>query len=987
MLKVLVGDARQRDSIDEEIALQLDLGNIYKKTGERQQAIASFQRVLELEEFHEEAFTGLESLYEGGGMFTDLIETLEDKAQLVTAPQEVVYIQLRLGTLYEENRQDYDQSIACFQKVLSIEENMTALQALHRLYQTRQDWNALEEIARRELELASDAEPKADLCFLLGTLNLEYFENSVVARDYFLQCIEHQPSHAGSLMQLREIAEKKQDWQEAASYLQQASEHVKKPEEKAMLLTSLGCLYRDNLQSIDKAIEYYQEALAVNPESVEALEASTDIYFQQAQWEKLEPLLAQLIPLLQDKIGDKLITSQYRWACTGEALGRIDDAISRYLRTLQLDDSHLPSLLALGRIFLSRQNWRQALQAYKKAYSLENLEEKSDVLVKIALAEEKLEQYSSAIEHYEAYLQMVVYNKQVLKSLAQLHQKMDNHHQSIVYWQKIIDSEQVSEEERYTALKARGELLRKLEEFEDAIDTYLQVFEYNPQDLSVALALTELHIRLDQWEQAEHWNQQHYVLLENPGDQVANRCRHGHILFSGLQQHEAAIESYREALEIDPSYLEAIWGITEIYRSKKNWPALADSYRSFLDNLPTESRKIGFTIHLALGQLLVEKLNDPQGAVDQFEIALQLDPDHLEAQIAITEIKSASPEHKREAVKGHLLLLRRDPFRIASYRSMVRLFQETGQKDRELRAIRALKVLEPEERNKSGDRDKAKSVMELAATVVAQYIVPARIAPLRDVLALTGEYQEKNYPADIEKKYGVRKKEHLGAESVQRPVWYHANTIMRVLGIKDMHMYINPRQSSQIFLENTTPPSIIISQTLIDSFTEAELKFLLTRYLFYIAQKQVLAFKLSSEEMGRYFYLLRSGFGGAQEPLASEDEALQKRVKSSLPRRVRKGLESQEELWQGVAKISVGQYLKALEYAANRLAFVISDSLELAIAMLYRHARLEQGDFRGQARPDLKEIMQIDGVADLLLFNMAEQYGKIRQLCGLSETD
>ena len=984
VLQMLATDAQQRDSIDEEIALQLDLGNVYKKTGERQQAIAAFQRVLELEEFHEDAFAGLESLYEGGGMFVDLIETLEDKAQLVTEPSKMIDIQLRLGKLYEEKRQDYDQAITCFQRVLAIEDNPTALRALHRLYQTRQNWSALEEIARRELQLTPGAEAEAELCFLLGTLNLEYFENSDAARDYFLQCIEHQPSHAGALMQLCEIAEKKRDWQEAARYMQQASEHVKKPEEKAPLLTSLGSLYLNNLQSSEKAVAYYQEALAVNPESMEALEALTNIYFQQGQWPKLEPLLAQLIPLLPDKPGDKLATCQYRWACTAEALGQFDDAISRYLCTLQLDDGHLAALLALGRIFLSRQNWRQALQAYKKAYSLEALEQKSEVLVKIAMAEEKLEQYPAAIEHYEAYLQLVANDREVLKSLARLHQKMENHHQSIVYWQKIIDSDQVSEDERYTALKARGELLRKLEEFEDAIEAYSQLFEYNPQDLSVALALTDLHIQLEQWEQAEHWNQQYYVLLENSDQRVANRCRHGHILFNGLKQHQAAIAAYREALELDPACIDAIQGTATVYRSQKNWRAMADSYRDFLENLPAEKRKLGFTVHLALGQLLVEKLDDPQGAVHQFEKALQLDPDHLETQIAVTEIKSASPEHKREAIKGHLLLLRRDPFRIASYRSLARLFQETGQSDRELRALRALQVLAPEERIAGGSEDKPKPTAQLTATIVAQHLIPPRIAPLHQVMALTGEYQEKNYPPDLEKKYGVRKKEHLGAESVQRPVWYHANTVMRVLGINDMQMYINPRPSAQIFLENTTPPSIIISQTLIDSVTEAELKFLLARYLFYISQKQVLAFKLSSGELEQYFCLLRGAFVVAEEPLGPEAEALQKRIKSSLPRRVRKGLENQDELWQEVAKVTIGQYLKALEYAANRLAFVISDSLQLAVAMLYRHQRMCQGDFRSQSRPDLEAMMQLDGVADLLLFDMAEQYSKIRQLCSLA---
>ena len=69
-------------------------------------------------------------------------------------------------------------------------------------------------------------------------------------------------------MQLCEIAQKEENWEEAAHYMLEAIEYLKRPEETATIITRLGTLYREKMDLVPKAVEMYQTALRIDPENL-----------------------------------------------------------------------------------------------------------------------------------------------------------------------------------------------------------------------------------------------------------------------------------------------------------------------------------------------------------------------------------------------------------------------------------------------------------------------------------------------------------------------------------------------------------------------------------------------------------------------------------------------------------------------------------------------------------------------------------------------
>lgn len=991
-----LGDtAKQNNDMQNEIRLSYEMGKVQRELGDVDAAIRHFEHVLELELMHEEAFAALEILYKQQNRYADLVTLLGEKARLFTQPAQALAIHLQMGKIYEEKLQDANKAISCFEEVRGVlPEHAEAVPALHRLYLKTENWEKLVEIIHIELRLAQNAGEKAELCCLLGSTYLDRFQDLAQARQYFQQGLAGLPSHIPCLRKMAELETAEEKWEAAIDYLKKAQECVEKPQDKVALLLTSGELYRGRVGDKAKAQEIYREALRLDPDNTEALAALGKLCFGDNKWSETEPLLARLIGLLPKLEGDvnpKEVTRRtelyYRWGKVAEALGRKEDAIGRYVQSLQFNPEHMGALLALGQLYFTRGSLQESLAIYQRAGQVAGEKDLPTVVEKLGDIEERLSHFKEAIAHYEQLQKLLpAPTSSVLQPLARLHAKNNDLNKSLAYLDELIEGD-FGNQERYLALKQKANILTELKQHQNAVTVCLEIAEYNPKDTEIPPQLVSLYMDLSDWEQAKFWNQRHGQMLQDNVSRVKNRLLHGHILWRGMQNASEAVSAYEEALYLDPSSLQAVKGIADIYLHERDWGKLAAVYQKFLDQLPAEKKEIGFPIHVSLGHLLHEQMHDSKNAILQFEKALALEPDHVELHIAVTELKAQDPAYSEDAVQGHRALLRRDPFRVASYRALAELLKKEEQLDQAVRVYRALSLLESKNLppNTLGDRLLPQKPTAVPADAVAQYLIPSRVSALRELMSLTGDCQENVYPTDLTQKYGVRKKDHLGAEAVQRPVWYYTYNIMQTLGLKELSMYINPQRSDKVVLENTTPPSVLISQSLIDKFAPEELPYLASKYLFYVAQKQTLAYKLQPEELQIYFYLLRTCFVTAKEELSPEAKVMQKKILGNLPRNVRKSLETRNDLWDALATINIPQYLKCLEYASNRLILLLSDSLELSIRMAYYLSLIEQGRTIQRAqRLDPEEIRNIDGVADLLMFNVSEQYGKIRKACGIA---
>lgn len=988
----LIEDATYNGKVDDEIYYLTKLGSVYQnEKHDANNAISVFNQVIALEPANHNALQALEELYKTLNKSSDMAELLRQKLLNCETDAERLELYTHLGNLYNKELNDTEKAIESFNNALTLNpKQLDVLQALDSLYLRSQNWTSLVHICMQEIEIQENLDEKAELCYRLGMLYLEHFQDTFNAKAMFLASVDYKPNMLKSLKQLVSLALLDENWSQAVKYIGMEIVHVKDPKDKVALLTELGSLYQNKLKLIQKAKETFQNALEIDPQSTIAIEAMADIYYMQKEPAQAEPLLGRLALLVPKTNREKLSEIYYKWGLVAEKLDKKDDAIVRYSNALEMCPNHLDSLCALGSLYFARaqwgfdkSQWQEALDIYQKVYQHPNLESKEDVVRRLAVMYEKLDQLDMAIEYYLKVLADVPDDLESIQALASLYCKKGNDEEALQYLQRVVRHDSASFQDRRSTLLTIAEVQTRLQNHREAIDARMKAMSMGVEDPIILKEIGDSYIALKEWDQACVWIEKHYLCLEELNEKVDNRCLIASI-YQKKGDNQQAIKIYQQALEDNPAWVPAVIGLASIYESQGLWNEVASCYTTFLKKLPSDQKMVGLPIHFALGSLYHEKMHDNNAAIKQFTIALSLDKKHIASRAALAAIKSEDPALHKEAIQEHLILLQKEPYRASSYRGLYNLYRQEHENDLALRSLRMLslqeKLLKEEEEFLSVNKPK-QIIHPLNAYTFSSSDEQQK---LYEIMACTGDSMSKVYAIDIEMQYGLRRKDRL-MENNNPTLWRIINHLLHILSLPAVDIYIIPQKSHRILIENTQPVSIILSQILVDNLDQNELAFLFARCIFYIYQNQFLAYKLDNAALYQYFRLLKCASLEIQLPVASEEEQLLKKIKGALPRKIRKSFAENPDIFKFVTEQNVSAYSKKMEYAANRFALLYSDSLELSLQMIYKLSVLQSmGKLVKLDKIPWQEVSKMDACVDLVRYNLTTDYSNLRNQLGIS---
>lgn len=96
--------------------------------------------------------------------------------------------------------------------------------------------------------------------------------------------------------------------------------------------------------------------------------------------------------------------------------------------------------------------------------------------------------------------------------------------------------------------------------------------------------------------------------------------------------------------------------------------------------------------------------------------------------------------------------------------------------------------------------------------------------------------------------------EKMSLTSDSNPVlWKIIEELRQILSISSIDVYVTPRKSHRILIENTQPISIILSQFLVEALSKSELYFLFARSLFYVCNNQFLVYNSAKKNCYKIF--------------------------------------------------------------------------------------------------------------------------------------
>lgn len=525
----------------------------------------------------------LDRLAAGAQMQAQQVELLREIVTDIFDGDTQLSVTLKIATMARDQLGDLKLAQEFFEKALEIRpDDRTALAALEQLHERQGDAARLLGVIARRVEVAENDEERKALMLRQARLLSEKLGETSRAIEVFerIADLDFDPV---AVDELERLYRSEGRWDALVSLLQRRLEAFKKPH--APLLVSIADVFATHIQNVPRALDELESALSIEPDNEAAvallerlLETNTDIELRARTGALLEPVY--------NRRGDQ----------------------RRVMVTLQarLDASSDPH-------------------------------ERRELLSRIAkIHEEQAEDYRAALETMALLLHEDLSDQHVRSELERL-SKVANSEKRLaeIYASEL---EAVATDDTGTAeLAARaGQLFEAQGDLEKSLFHYRRALAFSPENGSLFGAIDAILVRKGSHaERIELYR----ASLDHRFD-TEERLQALHMIAS-LQHHigdpPAAINTLREALDVDERDARTLDALTDLYTREARWDDLAELLQRRAEQLldPTES----CVYRIQLVKLLLDQLKSPTRAIDQLEEIVRLVPDHRDAIVILEQLR------------------------------------------------------------------------------------------------------------------------------------------------------------------------------------------------------------------------------------------------------------------------------------------------------------------------------------------------------------
>ncbi|MBV8757521.1 MAG: tetratricopeptide repeat protein, partial [Deltaproteobacteria bacterium] len=329
-------------------------------------AIAVYQQALLHDPSSPDALAALERHYRQQEAWEPLVDILVRRARVTVEDRDIAQLQLEIGSICEHRLDDTVQAVTAYAKVLEVEpENLRALRALEGLYEKTSQYEKYLGVLEAQLAVAAGNGERISLLERIAATYEERFNDLPRAAAAYEQIIEIDARSYAAYHLLARL------YQQAGNHEAAAETHRKHIAATTDLPTQvelhveLGRIYAKHVRDVDRAIEAYTDALALDPDEPHALEALADLYEQLGAGDSAARMLERIVQAADDAKKPELFWRlgrlQYKF------LGEPAAAEASLLRALALAPAHVASMEALIEQYSDRGDWLKAAQMMTRA--------------------------------------------------------------------------------------------------------------------------------------------------------------------------------------------------------------------------------------------------------------------------------------------------------------------------------------------------------------------------------------------------------------------------------------------------------------------------------------------------------------------------------------------------------------------------------------------------------------------------------------------
>jgi tetratricopeptide (TPR) repeat protein len=971
----------------ERIEILLRLAQMWEQEFRKpENAAERLEQVLDIDPLHDDALCQLEQLYRTMQRWDDLVRTFDRHANATSDNEERARIFRELGQLYAAKKDDVEQAIDSYLNALNLnEQDIFSLQALTKLYERKGDHSAALDMMGQLAVVLDDPADQVALKHRMGRILDQELGDRVSALEQFQAAIDLDPAHLPSLEAMRGIHVDSGDWVAAARTLGLEIEHTENDRIRGARLVELGRVRADRLDDEAGAVQAFQAASAADPGNEDAMLPLVDSYAANGRYEDAFPLLQTLVQRSDKRERDE----QHRLASmlgeTATRLGQADEAVAAYERAYEIDNDDSPTLKGLAGSYFRAERWDDAFK-YHQLLLVQHRDalgrdEITELFYRLGVVKREQGEDKKARNMFDKSLEEDTHFVPALEAMVAL-QTAEGDWDSVVQYKKRILDVADEPSARAALLVELGDLWHeKLKDADAAAEAFTESLDIEPDNHVV------LHKLLVAYQGAERWSEAIDIIERVCGLEERDEARAkytytiGVILRDKLEDEDAALVRFNEALDLDGTQLKPFEAVNKLLNERKDWKALERAYRKMLHRIINHGNTdLEHNLWHTLGIIYRDRQRNFDAAAESFKMAAGLKPDNAVEHEILAELYATMPDKTEEAIAEHQWLLAADPNRLESYRALYKLYFDARAYDKAWCIARTLtyfqkadeeqqkfyqqykqdREIQPKTRlsNENWVKDLMHSDQDIYISKIMEVIAPA----VRASLALT------------DKKLNLHKRKPEDLANPSLALARQFKLAQDVLSVSiPVRLFIQKELSGALRDESrSNPPAIITGYTLLSGYRPVDLAFVCGRHLTYYRGEHFIRTMYNSHTELRTLLLAAMrvvGMGGGDASVESTAKQLAKHMDQAhldvLKQVVRKFVDAG-------GKADIKRWMQATEITALRAGLLLCDDVDTAVRMTQQIASESTADLASR-----------DKVKELVIYSISESYFRLREQLGI----
>lgn len=445
------------------------------------------------------------------------------------------------------------------------------------------------------------------------------------------------------------------DWEKVVDALMGRVEAEHEATGRAAILREVARIFEEKTGDLPRAFTALTAALREDPTDEDVITAAERLAAETDGWGELVADLSEAVPAITDKkVAAGIWVRLGRWYA--DKLRHDDYAVASYREALKLDTRRREAREGLEELYRKQQKWGELASELSAHADVEDeAGRRVDVLLALGdLYETQLASTAKAIDAYEKALDADKDNDDALAALERLYRRGERWGKLAGILEKRAEHLELNDPTRAAAIRKELGTLRseKLGDVEGAIGRYEAALNANPRDVDALKSLEKLYEKLGRTD--DYLRTLERLAEVGPENERAATYRR---LAAEVEDREGGAEKatryYEALLGLEPNARDAYRSLDRLYRASQRWDEAVRLLERQISTVTEAKDRV--ELWASLGRLQEQELQDPHRAIEAYQNAIDITPDHKDSLTALARLyKRVESWDKAVATLGKL---------------------------------------------------------------------------------------------------------------------------------------------------------------------------------------------------------------------------------------------------------------------------------------------------------------------------------------------